>query len=78
MLAMAVIGVPIIAYAHPNDLGMRRFARLRTRRGDVSHFDPVLTFASSRGLPSRSLEDIATEVNAVSASALSLHPPVFT
>ncbi|HEY2106317.1 MAG TPA: hypothetical protein VGH29_11065 [Candidatus Binataceae bacterium] len=68
MLAMVTLGLPIIAYAHPDDLGMQRFARLRPRRGDVSYFDPVLSFASSKGLPSRSLEDIATEVNAVSAS----------
>jgi hypothetical protein len=68
MLAMAALGLPIIAYAHPDDLGMQRFARLRPRKGDVSYFDPVLSFAASKGLPSRSLQDIATEVNAVSAS----------
>ena len=67
MLAMAALGLPIIAYAHPDELGMRRLARLRPRMGDVSHFDPVLSFASSKGLPSRSLEDIATEVNASNA-----------
>lgn len=67
MLAMATLGLPIIAYAHPDNLGMQRFARVRPRKGDISHFDPVLNFASSKGLPSRSLEDIATEVNGVSA-----------
>jgi hypothetical protein len=65
MLAMAALGLPIIAYAHPNDVGLRRFSRPGGRRGDVSHFDQVLRFALSKGLPPRSLEEIATEVREI-------------
>ncbi len=68
MLAMAALGLPIIAYAHPEDVGLRRFSRLWDRKGDVSHFDHVLKFASSKGLPSRSLEEIATEVRNTNAA----------
>jgi len=67
MLAMASLGVPIIAYAHPDDLRLRRLSRLWHREGNLDHFDPVLTFAASKGLPSRSLEDIVREVEAASA-----------
>jgi hypothetical protein len=66
MLAMATLGLPIIAYGHPEDVGMHRFSRLRPARGDVTHFDPVLRFASSKELPARSLEEIAGEVKAQS------------
>jgi hypothetical protein len=62
MLAMAALGLPIIAFGHPEDVGLRRFSRFWDRGGNVSHFDEVLKFASSKKLPSRSLEDIATEV----------------
>lgn len=62
MLAMAALGLPIIALGHPDEVGLKRFSRFWDRGGDVSHFDEVLKFASSKGLPSRSLEDIATEV----------------
>lgn len=62
MLAMAALGLPILACAHPEDVGLRRFSRFWDRGGEVSHFDEVLNFASSKGLPSRSLEDIAAEV----------------
>jgi hypothetical protein len=59
MLAMAALGLPIIAFAHPEDLRLRRFSGFWDRGGDVSHFDEVLKFASSKRLPSRSLEEIA-------------------
>lgn len=59
MLAMAALGLPIIAFAHPEDVGLKRFSRFWDRGGDVSHFDEVLKFASSKKLPSRSLEEIA-------------------
>lgn len=62
MLAMAALGLPIIAVAHPNGVGLKRLSRFWVRGGEVSHFDEVLKFASSKGLPSRSLEDIAAEV----------------
>lgn len=69
MLAMAALGLPIIAYAHPEELRLRRFARLLNREGNIAHFDPVLTFAASKGLRPRSLEEIATEVEAAYAAS---------
>lgn len=64
MLAMAALGLPIIAYAHPEDIGLRRFSRFFDRGGEVSHFDEVLRFAASKALRPRSLEDIAAEIAA--------------
>jgi hypothetical protein len=68
MLAMAALGLPIIALAHPEDVGLRRFSRFWDRGGDVSHFDEVLKFASYKGMPSRSLYDIAVQVTAAEAA----------
>ena len=62
MLAMAALGLPIIAVAHPDEVGLKRLSRFWDRGGDISHFDEVLKFASSKGLPPRSLEDIAGDV----------------
>ena len=62
MLAMAALGLPIIASAHPDEVGLKRFSRFWDRGGDASHFDEILKFASAKGLPSQSLEDIAIEV----------------
>jgi hypothetical protein len=59
MLAMAALGLPIIAAAHPDEVGLKRLSCFWDRGGDVSHFDEVLKFASSKGLPPRCLEDIA-------------------
>jgi hypothetical protein len=46
----------------PDEVGLKRLSRFWARGGDVSHFDEVLKFASSKGLPPRSLEDIAGDV----------------
>jgi hypothetical protein len=62
MLALATLGMPVVAIAHPRDLSLRRF-----RRGDpadVSYFDSVLTFAAEKSLRPMSLELIAAEVPA--------------
>jgi hypothetical protein len=62
MLALATLGMPIVALAHPRDLSLRRF-----RRGDptdVSYFDSVLTFAAEKSLRPMPLERIAAEVPA--------------
>jgi hypothetical protein len=62
MLALATLGMPIVALAHPRDLALRRF-----RRGDpadVSYFDSVLTFAAEKSLRPMPLELIAAEVPA--------------
>jgi hypothetical protein len=62
MLALATLGMPVVAIAHPRDLSLRRF-----RRGDqfaMSYFDSVLRFAAEKSLRPMSLEDIAAEVPA--------------
>lgn len=60
MLALAVLGMPICALAHPRDLGLRRFERYN--HAATSYFDPILEFAKEKSLRSMSLEDIAAEV----------------
>jgi hypothetical protein len=67
MLAMAALGLPIIAYAHPAEILLRRFSCVWDRKGALTHFDTVLRFAASKRLPARSLEEIALEVNAANA-----------
>jgi hypothetical protein len=60
MLALATLGMPVVALAHPRDLSLRRF-----RRGDptdVSYFDSVLSFAAEKSLRPMPLEEIAAEV----------------
>ncbi len=59
MLALATMGLPILAFAHPRDVRLRRLSGIIERGGTLSHFDHVLDFASSKGLPGRSLEAIA-------------------
>lgn len=59
MLALASMGLPILAFAHPRDVRLRRLSGIVERGGTFSHFDHVLDFASSKGLPGRSLEEIA-------------------
>jgi hypothetical protein len=60
MLALAVLGMPISALAHPRDLGLRRIERHNPVA--ISYFDSVLEFAKEKSLRSMSLEDIAAEV----------------
>jgi hypothetical protein len=60
MLALATLGMPIIALAHPGNLALRRFSRRDSSA--AAYFDPVLKFAAEKSLRSRSLEEIAAEV----------------
>jgi hypothetical protein len=60
MLALATLGMPIIAAAHPRDLALRRFGQFD--RAALSHFDPVLKFAAEKSLRPMPLEQIAAEV----------------
>ena len=62
MLALATLGMPIVALAHPYDVGLRRFPR--ADQGSVSYFDPILEFAAEKSLRPMSLEEIAAEVPA--------------
>jgi len=61
MLALAALGLPILAFAHPKDVRLRRLSRFMERGGVFAHFDHVLDFAAKKNLPGRSLEEIARE-----------------
>jgi len=61
MLALAALGLPILAFAHPKDVRLRRLSRFVERGGVFSHFDQVLDFAAAKNLTGRSLEEIARE-----------------
>jgi hypothetical protein len=67
MIAMATLGMPIIAMAHPTDLGIRRFLPSRDSSGP-SYFNPVLKFAAEKSLRPMSLENIAAEMPPDAAS----------
>ncbi len=62
MLALATLGMPVAALAHPRDLALRRFQP--GDPGAVSYFDSVLAFAAEKSLRPMSLEEIAAEVPA--------------
>jgi len=72
MIAIASLGMPILAFAHPNDVRLRRLSRFVERGGKFSHFDHVLQFASSKGLPGRSLEEIAREQFEIKTESMQL------
>jgi hypothetical protein len=60
MLALATLGMPIIALAHPSDLALRRFARRDAAA--ATYFDSVLQFAAEKSLRAMSLQEIAAKV----------------
>jgi hypothetical protein len=59
MLALAALDMPILAFAHPRDVRLRRLSGILERGGTFSHFDHVLDFAVAKGLVGQSLEEIA-------------------
>jgi hypothetical protein len=61
MLALATLGRPIIAAAHPRDVSLRRLPLPRGGDGSFAHFDQVLGFAAEKQLQPASLERIAVE-----------------
>ncbi len=61
MLALATLGMPIIALAHPNNLGVQRFRPTRDQMGP-SYFDRIARFAAEKSLRPMSLENIAREM----------------
>jgi hypothetical protein len=63
LLALATLGNPIIAAAHPGNISLGRLSGLVSRRGTFSHFDTVLNFAATKHLRASSLEQIATEAS---------------
>jgi hypothetical protein len=60
MLALAALGMPIVAIGHPRNLALRRLGLLRDSL-DITYFDPVLKFAAEKSLRPLSLEEIAAE-----------------
>jgi hypothetical protein len=62
MLALATLGMPVIALAHPRDLSLRRFHW--GDRTQMSYFDSVRRFAAEKSLRPMPLEKIAAEVPA--------------
>ena len=62
MLAIAAMGMPILAFAHPKDVRLRRLSRFLERGGTYAHFDEVLDFAAAKNLPGRSLAEIARQM----------------
>ena len=60
------LGLPIVAYAHPGDVEPRRSSRVWERARNVTYFDRMLNFPSSKRLRARSLEQIATEIKGAS------------
>ena len=62
MIAHAALDLPIIASAHPFEVGLRRCAALFRPYAPVSaHFDEVAAFAREKGLRPSSLEELARE-----------------
>jgi hypothetical protein len=59
MIALAALGMPLLAFGHPKDVGLRRLSRFAERGGTFSHFDEVLDFAAVKSLRGCSLEQIA-------------------
>ena len=72
MIAIAALGMPILAFAHPKDVRLRRLSRFVERGGTFSHFDEVLDFAAAKGLPGRSLEAIARELSEKKTESMQL------
>jgi hypothetical protein len=62
MLALAALGLPLIAVAHPRHVGLKR-SPFSWGKGDVSCFDAVLRFAREKHLRPTSLEQLAAELN---------------
>ena len=66
MIANAALDLPIIASAHPLDVGLRRYAALYRPFEPVStYFDEVAAFAREKRLRPSSLEEIAREMIAL-------------
>ncbi len=60
MLALATLGMPIVAIGHPRNLALRRLGLLQDSL-EISYFDRVLKFAAEKSLRPMSLEEIAAE-----------------
>lgn len=63
MLALATLGHPIIALAHPLDLALRRFALRQGPGRALEHFERLLEFATLKALRAASLEEIVSSLS---------------
>jgi len=63
MLALATLGYPIIAAAHPGNVLLRRFTHSGKRGELIHHFDSLLDFAKEKRLSPSSLEQIASSLS---------------
>jgi hypothetical protein len=62
MLAMAAVGMPILAVAHPGDFALKRFARNPWHRDLYAELDELLQFAAEKSLRPASLMEVADDV----------------
>ena len=62
MIAIATLGMPILAFGHPKDVKLGRFSRFMDRGGTFAHFDELLDFAAVKCLRGRSLEETARDL----------------
>ncbi len=63
MLALAALGIPVIAVAHPEHLGLRRIPLARqTVRGGPGYMDRVLRFAVEKSLAPLTLTQVSNEM----------------
>jgi hypothetical protein len=71
MIAIAALGMPILAFGHPKDVRLGRLARFMDRGGTFAHFDELLDFATAKSLRDRSLEETARDLFEESSEAVS-------
>jgi hypothetical protein len=62
MLALAALGLPVLAGVQPEDFALRRFARSPWEGGSFDELDRVLEFAAVKSLRPCSLEEVAAEL----------------
>lgn len=61
MLSHAALNLPTIAVLHPCDVGLRRWPYYPAARPDLTKFDSLLSFAATKRLRARSLQEMAEE-----------------
>lgn len=59
MLARAVLGMPVIAAAHPRNAGLRRLPKIGPCQPTGEEFNEVLDFVAAKKLRPQSLEELA-------------------
>jgi hypothetical protein len=62
MLAVAALGMPVLSAVHPEDFGLKRFARNPWRGDSFDELNRVLDFAAEKSLRPEPLDQIAEEM----------------